>query len=65
MAILHWKQGCYVMILYHSSNSPNYEERTEALAIALARIFWRAGEKRKAVVCMYVRILLNSQCVMN
>ncbi|XP_052812235.1 probable ubiquitin carboxyl-terminal hydrolase MINDY-4 [Mya arenaria] len=33
-------------------NEPSYQERTEALALALARIFWRAGEKRKAVVCL-------------
>lgn len=33
-------------------NEPTCEERTEALAIALAKIFWRAGEKRKAVVCL-------------
>ncbi|XP_060606069.1 probable ubiquitin carboxyl-terminal hydrolase MINDY-4 [Ruditapes philippinarum] len=33
-------------------NEPTCEERTDALAIALAKIFWRAGEKRKAVVCL-------------
>lgn len=32
-------------------NEPSYEERSEALAIALAKIFWRAGDKRKAIVC--------------
>ncbi|XP_053394221.1 probable ubiquitin carboxyl-terminal hydrolase MINDY-4 isoform X2 [Mercenaria mercenaria] len=33
-------------------NEPSCEDRTEALAIALSKIFWRAGEKRKAVVCL-------------
>ncbi|KAL4222611.1 hypothetical protein ACF0H5_018652 [Mactra antiquata] len=33
-------------------NEPSCDERSEALYIALAKIFWRAGEKRKAVVCL-------------
>ncbi|XP_052245400.1 probable ubiquitin carboxyl-terminal hydrolase MINDY-4 isoform X2 [Dreissena polymorpha] len=33
-------------------NEPTYEERTEALSAALAKVFWRCGEKRKAVVCL-------------
>lgn len=33
-------------------NEPSCEERTEALGSALAKIFWRAGEKRKAVVAL-------------
>jgi hypothetical protein len=43
---------CLQWFYYLFSNEPTCEERTDALAVALAKIFWRAGEKRKAVVCL-------------
>lgn len=34
------------------SGDPTHEERSQALATALTKIFWRAGENKTAVVTM-------------
>lgn len=42
----HWNEICIC------SGDPTHEERSLALATALAKIFWRAGENKTAVVAM-------------
>lgn len=44
---------CILYYLFvHCSGDPIHEERSQALATALAKIFWRAGENKTAVVTM-------------
>lgn len=48
-----WHEMVYSNYLFvHCSGDPTHEERSQALATALAKIFWRAGENKTAVVTM-------------
>lgn len=46
--------GIFLLSVCSCSGDPTHEERSQALATALAKIFWRAGENKTAVVTMWV-----------